>query len=127
MIESKRGLDGLEDEAVPVLLALKIKNTIEENEQTNFDFSAIRWTRCDFNEVKEDPDACTRLTTLSAEGFQAAESPLEILLFMLPHRFWEHIAECSERKRVSIIAKESLATSRKDMKYMRRVITADRV
>ena len=77
--------------------------------------------------MKEDPDACSQLTTLSAEAYKAAESPLELLLFMLPHILWEHIAECSERKRVSIIAKESLGASRNDKKYMTRIITADRV
>ncbi len=60
MIESKRGLDGLADETLPVIQALEMKIEIEENEETIFDLNEIRWTRCDFNEVKEDPDACSQ-------------------------------------------------------------------
>jgi hypothetical protein len=36
MIESKRGLDGLADEALPVIQALGMKIEIEENEETIF-------------------------------------------------------------------------------------------
>ena len=121
--ESRRGLDV--DDAEPT-------NTNEIPELPVFGGTVeeMKWTRADFNDIPtDDPDAYAQTTRPSAQGIAACTTPLSLLLFFLPHCVWNHIARCSEMKRVAFLAalESNQDTSRRDRKYLKTPIQAKHI
>ena len=118
--ESRRGLNV--DDAEPAS-----SEEIPELPGMDKNVEEIRWTRADFNDVpNDDPDAFAQTTRPSSEGIAACLTPLSLLMFFVPHGLWEHIARCSEMKRVALVANIE-TTGRRDLKYMMTPVQAKRV
>ena len=127
MGESRQGFDV--DEAEP----RNQEEIPEPAEVGECSVEETQWTRCAFTDVpSDDPEAFSQSTRVSAAAIECCSSPMSILLYMLPHHFWEHIARCSDKKRIAFLAKPNEVNAsgdsrRKDQKYMKKPIRPQRV
>ena len=121
----RRGLDSHEDDNEPC--SIRSNEVIEETVAPDVDLTSLAWTRCDFNDVEDDALAFNNQTKPCHETVLASESPLTMFMLMVPHVLWEHIAKCSEMKRVALIHQNSFYNNRNDMKYMKTPILAHKV
>ena len=123
MAESRRGIDVDEVEATTC-------DVIQEPpEASSLGIDDTRWTRCTFKDVPtDDPEAFAQTSRVTAAVMEGSSSPLSLLMLMLPHSFWQHIAKCSDKKRLAFVAADaSSGQARKDQKYMNQTIRPQRV
>ena len=102
-------------------------DVIEDPVDVDIDLTRIQWTRCDFNDVEDDPLAFNNQTKATPETLTASECPLSMFLHMVPHFVWDHIASCTEEKRLALVSRQSQDMARKDHKYMKTPIVTQRI
>jgi hypothetical protein len=67
----------------------------------------MQWSRSIHGDVSDDAEEITDQSRPSDQFIQECKDPLSCLLQILPHRFWEHVAWCTKKKRKYLLVEKS--------------------